>query len=70
MASRTTAIVRILQGIGELDKADRELAIVAFIVVAGLRELEEVVEQEARKMPVFADMFWTTKSSAVSSRTV
>src|SRR6266851_4179036 len=45
------AVQRILGKIASLDLPDREQALEQFLVLAGLRQLEETVEQEARKMP-------------------
>jgi flagellar biosynthesis/type III secretory pathway protein FliH len=42
--------------IGDLPAAERETALAQLLFLAGLRQLEETVEQEARKMPVFIDI--------------
>ena len=46
----------ILQSIARLNSPDRELAFEALLILAGLRELEETVEGEAKRMPVFEDI--------------
>ena len=46
----------ILQSIAGLSTADRELAFEALLILASLRELEETVEGEAERMPVFEDI--------------
>jgi predicted transposase YdaD len=50
------AVQRILTKIASLDLPDREQALEQLIVLAGLRQLEETVEQEARKMPGLNDL--------------
>jgi hypothetical protein len=49
-------IRRVLTRIAEGREADRETALEALLVIAGLRHLEEVVEQEVKKMPVLNDI--------------
>ena len=49
-------VQRILKAIAGLERPERELALEVLFLLAGLRELEETVEQEARKMPVFNDI--------------
>lgn len=50
------AVRRILRAIAGLDVGDRGVALQALTLLAGLRELEQTVEKEARKMPVFDDI--------------
>lgn len=47
---------RILERIAVLDSSDRETAFEALLLLSSLRELEETIEKEARKMPVFNDI--------------
>src|SRR6266536_1645754 len=49
-------VQRILKALAGLERPERELALEVLFLLAGLRELEETVEQEARKMPVFNDI--------------
>src|SRR5882724_1648232 len=50
------AVRRIVERIAGLAAAERATALGQLLIVAGLRHLEETVEQEARKMPVFIDI--------------
>jgi predicted transposase YdaD len=50
------AVCRIVRRIADLPGAERETALAQLLILAGLRQLEETVEQEARKMPVFIDI--------------
>src|SRR5882762_6579931 len=50
------AVRRIVERIAGLAAADRERALGQLLILAGLRHLEESVEQEARKMPIFIDI--------------
>lgn len=50
------AVRRVLSAIARLEESDRDEALEALLIVAGLRELEERIEQEARTMPVFDDI--------------
>jgi hypothetical protein len=49
-------IRRVLTRIAEGREVDRETALEALLVIAGLRHQEEVVEQEVKKMPVLNDI--------------
>ena len=49
-------IRRIVQRIADLGAAEREAALSQLLIVAGLRHLEEAVEQEAAKMPILNDI--------------
>jgi hypothetical protein len=53
---REDVIRRVLTRIAEGRELDRETALEALLVIAGLRHLEEVVEQEVKKMPVLNDI--------------
>jgi predicted transposase YdaD len=50
------AVRRIVERIAGLEAAGREAILDQLLVLAGLRHLEEVVEQEARKMPLLNDI--------------
>jgi len=50
------AVRRIVERIAGLVAADRETALGQLLILAGLRHLEESVEQEARKMPILNDI--------------
>ena len=50
------AVCRIVRRIADLSAAERETALAQLLILAGLRQLEETVEEEARKMPVFIDI--------------
>jgi hypothetical protein len=50
------AVRRIIKRISGLAAADREAALGQLLILAGLRHLEEAVEQEARKMPILDDI--------------
>lgn len=56
LPDREDAIRRVLAGIAEGREVDRETALEALLVIAGLRHLEETVEQEIKKMPVLNDI--------------
>jgi len=50
------AIRKIVGRIAGLAAAERETALAQLLILAGLRQLEETVEREARKMPVHIDI--------------
>jgi predicted transposase YdaD len=50
------SVRRILSAIGRLEAADRAVALEVLLLLASLRKLEEQVEREARRMPVFDDI--------------
>ena len=50
------AVRQILRSVAALERPDRDVAFEALLMLAGLRELEETVEMEARNMPVFDDI--------------
>jgi hypothetical protein len=50
------AVRRIVGRIARLEPAARESAIEQLFILAGLRRLEEIVEREARKMPIYIDI--------------
>jgi hypothetical protein len=50
------AVRRIVEKIAGLTPAERETALGRLMILAGLRHLEETVEQEARKMPILNDI--------------
>src|SRR5262249_51751779 len=50
------AVRRILSRIAGLESGGRQQSLSQLLVLAGLRRLEETVEQEARKMPVLIDI--------------
>jgi hypothetical protein len=50
------AVRRIVERIAGLVPAERATALGQLLILAGLRHLEETVEWEARKMPIFGDI--------------
>ena len=50
------AVRRIVERIAGLAAAERHAAMTQLLILAGLRHLEETVEWEARKMPIFIDI--------------
>ena len=50
------AVHRIVERIASLAASDRETALGQLLILAGLRSLEETVELEVRKMPLFIDI--------------
>jgi predicted transposase YdaD len=50
------AVRHMLRVIAALERPDRDVALEALLLLAGLRELEEAVEKEANIMPVFDDI--------------
>jgi predicted transposase YdaD len=50
------AVRRIVGRIAGLPAAERQAALSQLLILAGLRHLEEAVEQEARKMPIHIDI--------------
>jgi hypothetical protein len=50
------AVRRIVVKVAGLVAAEREVALGQLMILAGLRHLEETVEQEARKMPILNDI--------------
>jgi predicted transposase YdaD len=56
LRSSEEVVRRVLNAIAALEESERQEALEALLLIAGLRELEEMVEQEARKMPVFDDI--------------
>jgi predicted transposase YdaD len=50
------AVRTILGRVTDLEPAKRELAFTQLVTLAGLRRLEEFVEQEAKKMPILNDI--------------
>ena len=49
------AVRRIVERIAGLMPVEREAALGQLLILAGLRHLEEIVEREARKMPILGD---------------
>ena len=50
------AVKRILSRIAALDSAERGRALAGFVILAGLRRLGKVIEQEVRQMPLLDDI--------------
>lgn len=50
------AVRRILERISESDPAQREIALREFIVLAGLRRLGAIIEEETKAMPILDDI--------------
>jgi hypothetical protein len=53
LRDRNRAVQRILTTIADLEPGVREAALSQLFRISGLRRLEEIVEREARTMPVF-----------------
>jgi predicted transposase YdaD len=53
---REEGVRRVLRAVAALPRQEREPALGHLLVLAGLRQLEETVEQEARKMPILNDI--------------
>lgn len=56
VADVRASVDRILERIGELEPAEREAALVRLLIVSELRDLGELVEEEAKKMPILNDI--------------
>jgi hypothetical protein len=56
LKDRKEAVRTILARIASLEPAERDLAFRQLVTLAGLRELEEFVEKEAKKMPILNDI--------------
>lgn len=56
LGDRRAAIHKIVGNIAGLEAAERETALNQLMVLSGLRGLEEVVEEEIRKMPILNDI--------------
>ncbi|MDQ2899173.1 MAG: DUF4351 domain-containing protein [Acidobacteriota bacterium] len=56
LRDREGAIHEIVRKISELEGSERELALRQLVTLGGLRRLEEVIEREARKMPLLDDI--------------
>ena len=56
MRDHRDAVRRIVERIAGLAPAERETALAQLLILAGLRHLEQAVEQEARKMPLLNDI--------------
>ena len=50
------AVKRILNRIAEADPGVRSSALAAFLLLAGLRKIEDVIEQEVSRMPLLDDI--------------
>ena len=56
LGDERAAVRRILQRISESEPGQRELALRELIILAGLRELREIIEQEKKAMPIVEDI--------------
>jgi hypothetical protein len=56
LRDRKAAVAEIVRRIADLDATKREDAIAQLIILAGLRGLEETVEEEIRNMPILNDI--------------
>ena len=56
LPNREEVIRRVLARIAECDEAERETALQQFLVISGLRHLEELIEQEVKSVPVLNDI--------------
>ncbi len=56
LPDRRQAVARLVTRIADLTAGEREAVLRQLLIVAGLRHLEEFVEQEARKVPILNDI--------------
>lgn len=56
LRDRRRAVQQIVRKVSELDEEARGFHLQALLTLAGLRGLEETVEEEAKRMPVFIDI--------------
>jgi hypothetical protein len=56
LGDQRTAIHKIIGNIAGLEESERETALKQLMILSGLRGLEEVVEEEIRKMPILNDI--------------
>ena len=56
LGDRRAAIHKIIGNIAGLEESERETALKQLMILSGLRGLEEVVEEEIRKMPILNDI--------------
>jgi hypothetical protein len=56
LGNERAAVRMILQRIAESDPAQREIALREFIILAGLRRLGAIIEQETKTMPILDDI--------------
>ncbi len=56
LRDREEAVRRIVSRIANLEPGERETRLVQLLILAGLRRLEDKVEQEARTMPILNDI--------------
>jgi predicted transposase YdaD len=56
LADRKDAVARIVRSIGKLPGLDRDDAIQQLYILAGLRGLEQTVEEEVSSMPIVVDL--------------
>jgi hypothetical protein len=56
LRSHGTAVQEIVRKVAELEEDARNFYLRALLELAGLRDLEELVEEEARKAPMYIDI--------------
>jgi predicted transposase YdaD len=56
MGDRAEAVHRIVRTLSDLEPSARDFYLRVLLILAGLRGLEEVVEREARKVPILEDI--------------
>jgi hypothetical protein len=56
LRNQALAVRKIVERIAGLETAERNAALAQLLILAGLRQLEETVEQEVRKMPIDVDI--------------
>jgi predicted transposase YdaD len=56
LEDRTVAIRSILERIAGLEKSARRDALAQFLIISGMRTLEETIKEEALKMPILNDI--------------
>jgi hypothetical protein len=55
-ADRLETVRRILERIAKMNASPRKTAFSKLMILAGIRKLDEVVEQEAKQMPILIDI--------------
>jgi hypothetical protein len=55
-SDRLETVRRILERIAKMDGSSRKVAFSKLMILAGIRKLDEIVEQEAKQMPILNDI--------------
>jgi predicted transposase YdaD len=56
LGDRRAAVRRILERIAESEPAQRDITLHEFIILAGLRQLREIIQEETKTMPILDDI--------------